>query len=254
VGLALWGGLRSRRSADPALLLGWLLASVAAVCPGLYFRHHYFVPLLPVAAVLAGIGAADLLARGRLFRILVPALVLGSAVFPLWHDRLFLLERSLPLAMRRLYGPDPFAESEEVARYLREHAQPGDTVAIMGSEPQILFLSRLPSAIGYMYSYPWMEPHDLATWMQRDVIRRVTEAPPRWIVLVSVRSSWWEPTEGVETPIFDWMDRFLPAHYDPVGVADIVSPTRTIYLWDEAVRIYEARSRSAVWVYRRRDA
>jgi hypothetical protein len=254
VGLALWGGLRSRRSADPALLLGWLLASIAAVCPGLYFRQHYFVPLLPVASVLAGMGAADLLARGRLFRILVPALVLGSAVFPLWHDRLFLLERSLPLAMRRLYGPDPFAESEEVARYLREHAQPGDTVAIMGSEPQILFLSRLPSAIGYMYSYPWMEPHDLATWMQRDVIRRVTEAPPRWIVLVSVRSSWWEPTEGVETPIFDWMDRFLPAHYDPVGVADIVSPTRTIYLWDEAVRIYEARSRSAVWVYRRRDA
>ena len=122
----------------------------------------------------------------------------------------------------------------------------------MGSEPQILFLSGLPSATGYMYAYPWMEPHDLATWMQRDVIRRLSDNPPRWIVLVSIRNSWWEPAEGVETPILDWLGRFLPERYAPVGVADIVSPRETRYLWDEAAARYDARSRSAVWVYRRR--
>jgi hypothetical protein len=32
-------------------------------------------------------------------------------------------------------------------------------------------------------------------------------------------------------------------------VADIVSPFETRYLWDEAARGYDARSRSVVWVY-----
>lgn len=57
----------------------------------------------------------------------------------------------------------------------------------------------------------------------------------------------------MQTPIFDWMDRFLPQHYDVVGVADIVSPYRTVYLWDDAARKYEGESRSQLWVYRRKS-
>jgi hypothetical protein len=59
--------------------------------------------------------------------------------------------------------------------------------------------------------------------------------------------------EDMQTPIFDWMDRFLPQHYDVVGVADIVSPYRTVYLWDDAARKYEGESRSQLWVYRRKS-
>ena len=84
-------------------------------------------------------------------------------------------------------------------------------------------------------------------------MRRLEAAPPRWIVLVSARSSWWEPYGDVPKPILPWMDRFLPQHYDVVGVADIVSPYRTVYLWDDAARKYEGKSRSQLWVYRRKS-
>ena len=253
VALAAWGLWAWRRSPQRGFLLGWLLTSAASVCPGLYFREHYFVPLVPAVAVLAGIGARDLARRGGLWTGVAALLVVGSALFPLWRDRVFLLERDDRIAMRRLYGPQPFAEAVEVARFLHARARPGDKLGILGSEPQILFLSGIPSATGYMYTYPMMEPHSLAVWMQEDLMRRLEAAPPRWIVLVSARSSWWEPYGDVPKPILPWMDRFLPQHYDVVGVADIVSPYRTVYLWDDAARKYEGKSRSQLWVYRRKS-
>ncbi len=254
VALAVWGGVAAKRRGGAIFLLGWLAAAAASVFPGLYFREHYFVPLLPVLAVLAGLGVAELVRLGRGGTWLAAAAVLFSALWPVWRDEIFLLEPDKRLAMRRLYNLQPFAEAVEVARYLKARAQPGDRLAVLGSEPEILFLSGIPSATGYMYTYPLMESHSLALWMQRDMIERLEASPPRWITLVSAANSWWAPHEGVQTPIIDWMERFLPARYDVVGVADIVSPFRTVYLWGDEARDYEPRSQSAIWVYRRREA
>jgi hypothetical protein len=41
-----------------------------------------------------------------------------------------------------------------VASYLKEHTEPEDHLAILGSEPQIYFYSGRKSATGYIYTYP----------------------------------------------------------------------------------------------------
>ena len=53
----LWNeGLR----AGTLFCLGFLFFSALAVCPGLYFRHHYFIFVLPAVALLAGTGISAL--------------------------------------------------------------------------------------------------------------------------------------------------------------------------------------------------
>jgi hypothetical protein len=60
-------------------------------------------------------------------------------------------------ASRIIYPESPFAESIRIAEYLREHTSLSDTIAVLGSEPQIYFYSNRHSATGYIYAYGLME-------------------------------------------------------------------------------------------------
>jgi len=39
-----------------------------------------------------------------------------------------------------IYSDNPFAESVKIADYLREHTSRDDTIAVLGSEPEIYFM------------------------------------------------------------------------------------------------------------------
>ena len=77
-------------------LAGFLLFSFLAVCPGFYFRRHYFILLLPAIALLAGVAvtaARQLLLddRDRAWSF-VPILVFitGFCNLHIWAARIFL--------------------------------------------------------------------------------------------------------------------------------------------------------------------
>src|SRR5262249_16385366 len=56
-GVGAVGGIWNKRlRASTLFFLGFLFFSALAVCPGLYFRHHYFVLVLPAVALLPGTG------------------------------------------------------------------------------------------------------------------------------------------------------------------------------------------------------
>ena len=50
------------------------------------------------------------------------------------------------------------------------------------------------------------------------------------------------------------MSPYLTRNYIPVGVADIVSPTQTNYLWDHESERYEIKGNSAMRVFMRKTA
>ncbi len=91
---------------------------------------------------------------------------------------------------RKLYGFSPFPESPEIARYLAVHTKPDDTIAVLGSEPQIYFLAHRHSASGYIYVYPLTEPQPLGPVMRQEFKNEIEKATPEYIVYVDVLSSW----------------------------------------------------------------
>src|ERR1035437_5180435 len=91
---------------------------------------------------------------------------------------------------RNLYGGDPLPESEIVAQFIRENSLLPARIAILGSEPEIYFLSRRHSATGYIYTYALMEPQPFASKMQHEMIGDIEATAPAFIVFADNIMSW----------------------------------------------------------------
>jgi hypothetical protein len=229
--------------------------SFLAVCPGFYFRPHYFILLLPAVALLAGIGVSS---AGRLFSGST-AVTKGMPVFlavlalflSLYADRVFLFQSSPSMATRMSHSANPFPESIEIARYIGEHSSEHSRIAVIGSEPQIYFYSKRRSATGYIYTYALMEKHDLALKMQKEMITEIESARPEFLIYVNVPKSW-DMREESERLIFDWFKGYKRDHFEKVGVVDILLSGQTLYRWDDDAIGYSPRSKLWLSVYKRR--
>jgi hypothetical protein len=244
--------LRRRR----AFLVILSMSSAAGVSAGLYFRQQYFLLLAPAVALLAGVAPFAILRRLPATRPwLAPAvaasLVLLGPVNEAIAERDMLFHASPARFARALYGRNPFPESVEVARYIRERSRRDDRIAVIGSEPQIYFYAERPAATGYIYMYPLMEQQPYAAVMQHHMVKELEALRPRFLVFVNVRTSWLpKPTSDVTLARWfetQWRD------FERVGVADIVADDATRYRWDDAARDY--RPESSLWlaVLRRRE-
>jgi hypothetical protein len=219
-------------------LLAFLGFSLLGVCPGLYFRGHYFLLALPAVSLLVGGAyrgavalAGDASARACAARWTAAAVVGVACVQPAIARAGLYLQAPPARVSREIYGANPFPESLEVARYLRERTGPGDTIAVIGSEPQIYFYAGRRAATGYIYTYALMELQPLARAMQEEMIRQIETARPAYVVFVSVSTSWLA-RPGSERTILAWADRYLTENYELCGEVAIVDEDRTVYRWE----------------------
>ena len=253
---ALW--LRGWSRETRVVVCGLLAASLLALAPGFYFREHYFIVALPAVALLVGVAAGSAeraiaaFAPATAARAVVALAGVALASTYLIAERDYLFRWSPRQVSRVRYGPNPFVESSEIARYIRAHTTDEDRIAVLGSEPQIYFHSGRRSATGYVYMYPLMERQGLSKSMQDEMMRQVQEAHPAYVVYVSIRSSW-QPHPDVDRRVLDWAQRYTSACYDLVGIADIHSRDETTFVWDEAVKTYRPKSESLVYTFRRKS-
>ena len=245
---------RSRRGLTAAFFM-WSLISL---CPGLYFRDHYFILALPSLALLAGIGASAVLHRcqGEALRITHKALplviIILALAYPIYSEREYLFIASPADVVRSTYGSDPVLESVEIAQHIRTNSTPSDRVAILGSEPQIYFYAQRRAGTKYIYMYPLMEPHKYALAMQQEMIADIEACRPKFLVFANLFYSWL-PRPSSERLILDWFARFQQRYYQPVGIADIAADQETIWRWGEACAGYQPRSNSWVALLQRRE-
>lgn len=227
---------------------GFLLFSFLSMCPGLYFRPHYFILLLPAVALLAGIGTSsvfDLLTKilkgppAKAIQIASVLAVLSFTLYQQWH---FFFVMTPTMVSRITYGFNPFPESLEVGRFIKENSAEDNRIAVIGSEPQIYFYSNRRSATGYIYTYPLMGKHGYALKMQQEMIQEIESARPKFLVFVNVPTSWLIRPES-EGMIFDWFKQYQQKYYMPVGFIDIIPWKQAIYRWGEEALHYSPRSK-----------
>ena len=247
-----------QRLSGRQFIAGLALFSFLAVCPGLYFRWHYFILMLPAVALLIAVAAT---AIGELvgtasgsppLRQLVAALLVFSAIgYGVYKERDCYFELS-PLEMSySTYGASPFPAAVQIGDYLKEHSSATDRIAVLGSEPEILFYSGRLSATGHIYMYGLMENHPYAETMQLELIRQIESARPKYCVYNNMRFSW---LQGPNSPpaLFNWMEKYLKEHYEQVGVVEVYDNASQC-LWDADAVKYVPRTDAHLIVYKRKS-
>src|SRR5207302_7206510 len=210
--------------------------SILAVCPGFYFRPHYFILVLPAVSLLAGLAVAAALDTIRFgaqnFRFVVLLLFGFALAWPMWAEADFFFERPLAEANRMVNGTNPFPESIKIGEYIRAQSSVSDTIAVLGSEPQIYFYSKRHSATGYIYTYELMEPQSYARQMQEEMIQQIESARPKYLIWIGVPASWLQQATS-EDLILAWANDYVGKFYDVVGLVNLLSRDQTDYYFDQ---------------------
>ena len=136
-------------------LLLWLIAAVAGAKLGRGNFPHYFAPIVPPALICCCLPIPFSGRKtGRIFGWVRGAAV-ALAAFPFLQDiaqNYTLTPQQLGM---RMFGPQSAAWNyqEEVGRWIRERAQPGDRLFVVGAEPGFYWQSGLKPATRYLYEY-----------------------------------------------------------------------------------------------------
>jgi Dolichyl-phosphate-mannose-protein mannosyltransferase len=259
LGLASLALDRKARS-HSVFLVGFLFFSFLAICPGFFFREHYFILILPAISLLIGLAvsaATQALRQAQSKPILtwIPVLVLlAASAYSIFLQREFLFVMDPATACRYVYGANPFPEALEIAAYIKNHTSESSRIVVLGSEPEIYFYAHRHSATGYIYTYGLMETQKYAFTMQKEMIREVESAQPEFLVLVGVPTSWLARRGSPQEVAFlNWAQPFIAEHYELEGTADIL-PSGSEYRWGDEAKNYQPRSSFVVHVFKRKPS
>jgi hypothetical protein len=232
-----------------AWLLGFCLSSALAVSLDFYFRPHYFLIAVPALALLGGTAVSGICQwrAGGKYMPGIYVLMVVSTIATCAGTWFFMPKFKLA---RELYGFDPLPEAEVVAQFIQNNSPPAARVAVLGSEPEIYFLSHRHSATGYIYIFALGEAQPFADKMRREMIAEIESCQPEFVV-VSDKERLLDPAKNSIPPLFDWWNSYQ-TNYTRVGLADPIQLDETTYAFGtNAVAHHGKIHQCALEVYRR---
>ena len=229
------------------------------MCVAFYLRPHYFLYLFPATALLTGVGFYSingLIKKTPLIKI-NRLTIIGLAVlffsYSVLDQRKFLFQTNPEMVSRTIYGNNPFPESLVIADYVKEHSAPGDKIAILGSEPQILFYADRISASKHIVTYYLMGNHPHALIMQKEAMTEIELAKPPILINVVIPTSWLFQKDS-KSILFHWLDGFVSKNYELAGVVEIQDINTTNYYWGKNITKFVPRGENFVQIYQRKQS
>jgi hypothetical protein len=219
--------------------------------PGFVFRPHYFIVLLPAVSLFVGQAIHDVRTRfaersAAIAALSIPILLALPVSVALWQAREFYFWMSPNQVVLSEYPDAPFLESKPVANYIRAHSRPSDSIAVIGSEPEIYFYARRLPATGYAYVYAMMEHQPYAHAFQEQMINEIENARPKYVVLVKMADSWLRRPDS-DTALISWFQDYAARSLKIVGIVEPGVRGEIRYRWDEPHM--QANDRSLIIVF-----
>ena len=221
-----------------------------------YFRAHYFLCLFPATALLTGVGFYSMnnlikkISLRRINPIITAVFVFIFFSYSIFDQRKFFFQTKPETVSRIIYGNNPFPESLVIADYIKEHSSPSDKIAILGSEPQILFYADRVSASKHIFMYYLMGNHLHALSMQKEAMADIELTKPPILINVVIPTSWLFQKDS-KSMLFHWLDGFVLKNYNLAGVVEIQGLNTTNYYWGVDTTKFVPKGENFIQIYQR---
>ncbi len=204
--------------------LAWLLPlSLWGVSLGGAFYPHYFVLALPWLAICATIGLDALVRKYGLSGWMVTALVILWPV--LAHSGYWFWENHRS-TLWRAYDNNSFSEMAQIGAELKKRSNPTDSIAILGSEPEVLLYADRPSALSHLFFQGVVQRHARFAQFQQQTREEFLGRRPRFVVFPGAQYEHLKDDALVKEIVAK-----LQKDYHTIGVVDIAEKQSQI-IWD----------------------
>ena len=237
------------------LLAGLVLFSLATVTPGRRFYGHYWLQFLPALALLmAGLfyhierGAARLFLRLNL-RPLMAGLMLIALLIPVARYGPTLFKGDNQKLIRSMFPGNPCVEDKILSELIAARMQPGDRIAVLGSEPQYyVYLNRNAPSKHFFMAFT-MRPIPESEGWQQETLDSIITQKPRFIVFNFVPYSWM-PKKDSRMTLYQGSYKFARDNYRPIAWADMIGKNETNFILRETEALsYQPKGDQYVTVY-----
>ncbi|MDP2789748.1 MAG: glycosyltransferase family 39 protein [bacterium] len=216
--LGIFSIIQTRKLHERLFITTWVIASLAAISVGFYFRDHYFILGLPALCVSAGFGAYAILhllqqhnSPRTAKRGTAALLVLVLLWIPINEAKYWFCVSTTEYSVHA-YPHQNFPVYRTFAATLEQFIRAGDRVAIIGSEPELLFYTGLRSVTGYLYTYPFFELQPYRTRMFIQFIEEIETAKPELLVVVEHNYSLGEKPWHNDNPLWPWLKQYQQSY------------------------------------------
>jgi hypothetical protein len=239
-------------------MLTLVFLSAATIFPGYYFYGHYWIQILPGLAVLAGVtvfAVGNIISRFTKFDPLklnyaYCAIFILVTLSHVNKKKSYYFNPNYDLILRTVYGNNPFPETWKIAEYINANSKPEDNIVSIGSEPEIYFYTRKNCPSRHAYFSALVDNVKEHKEWQREFVKDVEAASPRYIVFYNHSISLMVQPE-TDRYIWEWYDKYIK-NYQLIGCVDMIDGYLSAnYVWKEQLANYQPQGKNVIYVYER---
>jgi len=214
---------RQKQAPEQRALACLLPLSLWGVSLGGAFYPHYFVLCLPWLSICAIMGLDAMLRKYGSMGWIATALVVLWPV--LAHNGYWFWENHRSV-LWRAYSNNSFQEMAELGAALKKRSAPTDSIAIIGSEPELLLSADRRSALSHLFFQGVVQPHARRAQFQQQTREELWGRRPRFVVLPGGQ---YEHLK--DDPLVKEIVARLQKDYHTICVVDIY-PNKSQIIWD----------------------
>lgn len=237
-------------------LVALVLFSFLTIMPGKRYYLHYWIQFLPAVALLfahlffklekLGERSNLSIAKSLSFPLAALFLLIGVAL-----SSAHWLKTDSNTTMREMFGGNPFVEDQLFARMIEAQIQPNQTVAVMGSEPQIYVYLNRKAPSRHFYTAFLSRSHRFTEAWHTEALEGLKAQKPDYVVFNIVSMSWMlrpDSNQGFYQNSYSWVMN----NYTPIAYADYVDFYNPTIVTDAAASTYKPQSGSYVMLLKKK--